>query len=85
MLQSSSAHINVCIRCGQTRIVIKEWEEVSEETGIKSKKSVTSCPDPLCQQEVNKTILNKQKDREKKEMARMARIAKMNERYSDVH
>jgi hypothetical protein len=74
-------NLNTCPRCGKTRIVTKVWEEVNPETGIKTKKSISVCPDEQCQEEVNKNLNNKKKDREKKETARLARLAKMKERF----
>ena len=78
----SSTYKNVCIRCGKERIVIKEWE-VTTETGSKIKKSETVCPDPSCQAEVLKAIEGKQKERERKEMARLARMKTVADRYSN--
>jgi hypothetical protein len=82
MLSSTSTFKNICTRCGKERIVVKEWEEITE-SGAKMKKRETACPDPSCQEEVSKALLSKQKDRERKEMARLARIAKMNDRFNE--
>lgn len=80
MLHTNS-NPNSCTRCGRARIVTKVWEEINPESGIKTKKSISICPDVQCQEEVNKSLDSKKKDREKKEMARLARLAKMNERF----
>lgn len=80
MLETSTFK-NICVRCGKERVVVKEWEEITE-SGAKMKKSESVCPDPECQEEVAKANQNKQNDRQRKEMARLARLAKMNERFN---
>jgi hypothetical protein len=74
---------NLCILCGKQRIVVREWI-VEEPNGTKTKKSMTECPDPDCQKQVNEILEEKNKERARKEVARQARLAKIHAKQLEI-
>lgn len=54
---------NLCIRCGKPRIVTRSWEEKIGNSLAKMEE--TSCPDPICQKEVD---LENQRQNEKRRL-----------------
>ncbi len=74
---------NLCIRCGQQRITIEEWEE-EETNGMTTRKSKTACPDKECQGKVDEMLLQKTKERERKEVARQQRLARIHQKQLEI-
>jgi hypothetical protein len=74
---------NVCILCGQRRVVIKEWT-VEEANGTFTKKSQTACPNNDCQAKVDEMLLEKTKERARKEAARQARLARIHAKQLEI-
>lgn len=74
---------NLCIRCGQQRITIEEWKE-EETNGHTTKKSKTACPDQECQAKVDDMLLQKTKERERKEIARQQRLARIHQKQLEI-
>ena len=74
---------NLCIRCGQQRVTVEEWEE-EEANGTKTRKSKTACPDKECQEKVDDMLLQKTKERERKEVARQQRLARIHQKQLEI-
>lgn len=74
--------LNVCIICGKSRVSISQWFEESPSGPIK--KSKTACPDDNCQAKVDEMLLEKTKERARKEAARQARLAKIHQKQLEL-
>lgn len=71
----------MCIRCGKQRIESKSWEETV--TGFMGKSVVTYtetvCPDPKCQELVEKQLAVQKKKREELEQSKEDRKVRLKE------
>jgi len=63
--------LNVCIRCGKPRIVVKTWKE--HVKGFTTIYTSTACPDPDCQKIVDRKLALQREKREALEKERIQR------------
>lgn len=70
---------NPCSRCGKERILLKEWvEEVPtfNNKTIKITRSTNTCPDPECQEIVDKELAVQKQKRDKIKADRESKLQK---------
>ncbi len=53
---------NLCTRCGKQRIVVKTWEENSGNSVLFC--TTTACPDPKCQEIVDRKLAAQKQKKE---------------------
>jgi len=70
--------LNVCIRCGQVRIIAKTYKEYIGSSLVVT--NLTSCPDPECQAKVDQLLAKEQKFRDDRELANEKRQQEAKER-----
>lgn len=63
---------NVCIRCGKPRIAAKTWKEKTGNSTVTCTSFI--CPDPQCQQIVEKLLCKRQEEKETNEKQKAERL-----------
>ena len=63
--------LNVCIRCGKPRKVVKTWKEGTKDSVIIH--TTTACPDAACQKIVDGRLALQREKRETLEQERIQR------------
>lgn len=77
---------NVCSRCGKPRIVVKKWvEKMKTGYGISAiTHTETVCPDPKCQQAVNRELAAQREKRRQIESDRESRALAMKTKRAQI-
>lgn len=70
-------NINLCIRCGKQRVVVKTKKEYINSSLVLT--TITSCPDPGCQKSVE-AMLDKEKELRTKIVENQAREKEIRDR-----
>ena len=65
--------INICFRCGKTRIAGKTYKEYVGNSLVVT--TLTSCPDPECQAVIDKQLAKEQQFRDEMKLASARRVA----------
>lgn len=63
--------LNLCVRCGKPRIVVRTWKECIKGSILIY--TSTACPDAACQKIVDKKFADQKEKREAVEKERMKR------------
>ena len=73
---------NPCSRCGKERIIVRTYIERVGNSSVLN--TITSCPDPDCQSEINKVLARDEKMRADMKLASERRLQEQKERRAET-